>query len=91
MTEKVMKIWPFHSAPAELQALSTNGGDEDFVALVPHGPFDLLEDDWFGQMKEDENGNYTEWDGRVGSMFGVFSIDRYELPNGDVVYIGSHA
>jgi hypothetical protein len=28
-------VWRFHDAPAELKALSTNGGDEDWLALVP--------------------------------------------------------
>lgn len=28
-------VWPFDEAPEEYQALSTAGGDEDWVALVP--------------------------------------------------------
>ena len=35
-----IKIWPFHLAYKELQDLSTNGGDEDWVAVIP----DYLED-----------------------------------------------
>lgn len=27
-------IWPFSEAPAELQALSDNGGDEDWLAII---------------------------------------------------------
>lgn len=30
-----IKVWPFYDAPAELQALSQHGGDEDWLALVP--------------------------------------------------------
>jgi len=28
-------IWPFDKAPKELQELSTNGGDEDWLVLLP--------------------------------------------------------
>lgn len=30
-----IRVWRFEDAPPEFQALSTNGGDEDWVALVP--------------------------------------------------------
>ncbi len=32
---KVIHVWAFADAPEHLKALSTNGGDEDWVALVP--------------------------------------------------------
>jgi hypothetical protein len=28
-------VWPFHEAPPALRALSRNGGDEDWLALLP--------------------------------------------------------
>ena len=28
-------VWPYHEAPQELRDLSTHGGDEDWVALIP--------------------------------------------------------
>lgn len=28
-------VWRFHEAPKAFQALSTNGGDEDWVVFVP--------------------------------------------------------
>ena len=31
----LMQIYFFHQAPRELQAMSTHGGDEDFVILIP--------------------------------------------------------
>lgn len=31
-----IQVWRFGEAPADLQALSTNGGDEDWLALVPN-------------------------------------------------------
>lgn len=30
-----IRIWRFDDAPTELQAYSTNGGDEDWLAFVP--------------------------------------------------------
>lgn len=32
---KTILVWRFHDAPSELQALSSHGGDEDWLALVP--------------------------------------------------------
>ncbi len=53
MNEKEsIKIWRFHDAPADFQDMSTSGGDEDWLALVPPSykneylPF--LEGDSFG-------------------------------------------
>lgn len=30
-----IKVWRFYDAPRRLQELSTSGGDEDWLALVP--------------------------------------------------------
>jgi len=30
-----IKVWKYYDAPIELRSLSTNGGDEDWIALVP--------------------------------------------------------
>lgn len=30
-----IKVWAFHDAPAEYRALSDNGGDEDYLVLIP--------------------------------------------------------
>ena len=30
-----IRVWRFYDAPDELKQLSTNGGDEDWVALIP--------------------------------------------------------
>lgn len=30
-------VWSFYSAPGELRCLSNHGGDEDYIALLPHG------------------------------------------------------
>lgn len=34
---RAILLWAWDAAPAELRALSTHGGDEDFVAFVPNG------------------------------------------------------
>lgn len=33
--KKSIRIWSFKDAPEELRALSENGGDEDWIALIP--------------------------------------------------------
>lgn len=40
-----IKVWRFHDAPAELRALTSHGGDEDWLALVP--PDVGYPSDWF--------------------------------------------
>ena len=49
MTDYI-KIWEFDKAPQDLQALSRNGGDQDYLAVVPASmfiPF-FLESSHFG-------------------------------------------
>jgi hypothetical protein len=46
-----MRLWRFDEAPAELRALSTHGGDEDWLILAPPGveiPWWLSEGSGFG-------------------------------------------
>lgn len=86
-----MMTWYFHDAPSDLQALSTNGGDEDFITYVPPGGlFDTLVAQWFGEMVDDDDGKPPRWEERT-SAFGCCCVDRYELKNGGVAFIGSHA
>jgi hypothetical protein len=42
-----IKIWSFYDAPQELQELSTNGGDEDWIAVVP----DYLKKEWISWLE----------------------------------------
>jgi hypothetical protein len=37
MDDKAIIVWAFHDAPADLRALSTHGGDEDWLAVLPAG------------------------------------------------------
>jgi len=41
-------IYKFQEAPKNLQALSTNGGDEDWLAIVPKH----LKNEWIGWLEE---------------------------------------
>jgi len=34
-------VWPFNKAPESLQHLSNHGGDEDWLALIPHALKDM--------------------------------------------------
>ena len=66
-------VWEFRSAPEEFRSLSTNGGDEDWLAVVPAS---------FA-------GQYIGW--LEDGSFGACDVDKYMLPDGRVVYIGSHS
>jgi hypothetical protein len=73
MVEPIL-VWEFYSAPEEYSSLSTNGGDEDWVAVVPAS----MSDEYIGWLES-------------GTQFGVCCVDKYPLPDGRVVYIGSHS
>lgn len=76
MTEPI-QVWPFYDAPEEYQNLSTNGGDEDWLAFIPA-------DVW------EKSGEYISWMGDGGTPFGVCGTSYYPVSNG-VVAIGCHA
>jgi hypothetical protein len=69
-------VWSFYDAPAELRDISTHGGDEDWLALVPASYYARGHDtpSWL------EHGT-----------FGVCDISEDVLENGDRVFIGAHA
>ncbi len=45
---RVIKVWKFDEAPKKYQALSTNGGDEDWIALVPKS----MSEEWIGWLEK---------------------------------------
>lgn len=47
MKNKPILVWPFDEAPKEYQNLSTNGGDEDWLAFVP----EHLKEEWINWEK----------------------------------------
>lgn len=74
---EAIKIWRFEEAPEELRKKSNNGGDEDWVALIPEEY--LL-----------KNGDFIPWM-QEGGPFGYCFVDYHYLENGDCVVIGSHS
>ncbi len=72
-----IQVWRFEDAPEELRQKSTNGGDEDWIALVPAEYYEEVEP-------------YLPWL-EEGHGFGYCSVDVTKLLNGDYLYIGSHA
>lgn len=73
--QSFIRVWRFEDAPESLRAYSTNGGDEDWLAVVP---------------PDVEGRHYIPWL-QPGSSFGVCDVHRFELPDGTAIYIGSHA
>lgn len=57
-----IQVWAFNDAPEHLRALSTNGGNEDWIALLPHG--------WGAER-------WLPW-AETGTPFGCCSVDEYE-------------
>ena len=68
-------VWRFEDAPKALRELSNNGGDEDWVALVPVFLADA--DTYIGWIE--------------GSGFGCCDVEQHKLEDGSIVYIGAHA
>jgi hypothetical protein len=69
-------VYAFYDASGDLQALSTNGGDEDWLAVFPAG--------WL-----EAHDGVPWW--IEGGQFGACDVERHDLPDGRVVFIGSHA
>lgn len=68
-------IWRFEDAPADLQALSWHGGDEDWIALVP--------------LKYAER-HYIGWLERIDTTLDPQIVDHPSVV-GYQVWIGAHA
>ncbi len=71
--DRAMFVWRFDDAPECLRALSTNGGDEDWLVYMGAD----VKPDWV-----------PSW---VEAMDAGHEPDRFDLPNGAVVFIGAHA
>jgi hypothetical protein len=77
-----IQVWRFEDAPEELRKLSTNGGDEDWLAVIPAA---LKMHYWVdAAMSEDIAGP-------ARNAFGCSSIDIIEREDGSQVRIGSHS
>ena len=97
-------IWRYQDAPPELRALSTHGGDEDWLAVVPRSLCDAddLGYDWprapthddYREPEEEERDAYPlPRFLQPHQAFGVFDVSVYRHPTDDelVVAIGAHA
>lgn len=68
-------VWRFHEAPKELRALSTNGGDEDWLVEIP---------------KEWEEKYFTGWIDTLDAGLQPRGHKHPSKP-GWMVYIGAHS
>lgn len=71
-------VWEFHKAPEIFQSLSGNGGDEDWLVLIPpsmtkHGP------------------PYIAWCEDYSPNFGCAGVEVIDIGEGWQIRIGSHA
>lgn len=78
-----IQVWEFYDAPEHLRALSDNGGDEDWLALVP------LE---FGERPGDTNSEGIPYIGWLqdGGSFGCCNVTKVRTAEG-FVFIGAHS
>lgn len=72
-------VWRFRDAPAHLRALSTNGGDEDYVLLCRDGVFGATQ----------ERAPSIPW-AEEGGRFGCFRVEEHRI-DGAWVLIGCHS
>ena len=68
-------VWRFHEAPEEIKQLANQGGDEDWIALVP---------------PEMAKGTYISW-AESGTGFGCCSVNEIPLDDGGRILVGCHA
>jgi hypothetical protein len=73
--QNYITVWPFDAAPKKYKERSQNGGDEDWVALVPDAIYRA-------------NGKYINW--IEGGSFGCCTVEVYKI-KGAVLFIGCHA
>lgn len=75
MTMKPIQIWPFNQAPKRYQKLSQHGGDEDWIAFIPHATYKKIgQPGWM----------YS------GSNFGCCDVSEHVHKDG-MIFIGAHA
>lgn len=76
MTVETIKVWRYSDAPSDLAELASQGGDEDWLVLVPHSLVESLLE--YGT---------PHW---IDAMDSCHEPVRINLPNGDVLFVGSH-
>lgn len=75
--DRAIQVWRFKDAPEHLRALSTRGGDESWLALIP------------AAVMQREGGDVPWMES--GGPFGVCTVSEHDLEDGSQVRIGSHA
>ena len=68
MDRMSIRVWPFQEAPKKYQALSNNGGDEDWVAFVPARYKDRYIP-WLASCSFDARGEPQECDVSDGTVY----------------------
>jgi len=74
---KAIRVWEFHAAPKKYQNMSKNGGDEDWVVVVPAAIMPSIDAyEWI-----------PNWIMHTDSC-----LDPQEIRcKGEIVFIGSHS
>lgn len=75
---KTIQVWPYADAPAELKALADQGGDEDWLILIP-APF--------VSYIQNNLGDLPHWM-RVTDT--LQEPKQVMLDNGDMIVVGQH-
>ncbi len=79
---RAILVWRFEDAPEEFRRLSQNGGDEDYVVLIPACLCTL----------SDDKGTPYCYDEYVFEHFDTCNEpQRFVLEDNSIVLIGSHA
>ena len=77
-SSKAILVWPWDEAPEDLKKIASQGGDEDWLIFVPK---ELVEE-WLNRY------GTPHWIERTAACC---DPDRFDLPDGSVLYVGSHA
>jgi hypothetical protein len=86
---KAIVIWKFKDAPKKYQKLSGNGGDEDWLAIIPKNLWKKYEKE---DHYPDEGKFYYEIPYFIDNdSFGCFNREFHELDKNYLVVIGSHS
>ncbi len=75
--ENAILVWDFDDAPEKYQKMSTNGGDEDYIFLVPNSFIEKHGIPW--------------WFSCSALSPGRDDPQPIKLDNGDVIFIFTHA
>lgn len=78
----MLSIWTWEDAPEEYKALSTHGGDEDWVLVCSS---DQINEYWPNWLADAISGSEDSY------VVGFGHVDRHVLDDGAVVVIFAHA